>query len=267
VSTFEQKVVFLHIPKTAGTSFHLLLTQYFGEQETCPIRNRQLDQVGDSLLSSYRLFSGHYFFNQIERIPAPRKLVTILREPRNRLISLYNFHRSFRWDRISSIEELGYDSPRYAKELSFAEYLRCTEYSVRMNTDNAITRYLVGLNFVDSNGQWTISEDSALNIALTHLQIFDGIGLVEKIHQTLRMFEAILGFSFPDQMPVHNDFASLSPTGGFENVEGAVIDDDAENELDRSTRIDQQVYTWAVKKFRVPGWMTSNITLLPSSFV
>lgn len=250
--SLNQKVVFLHIPKSAGTSFHLLLTRHFGDQEVCPIRNRRIDQMDDSTLASYRLFSGHYFFNQVERIPEPKIMLTILREPKSRIMSLYNFHRSFRSDRIPNIVALGYDSPRYAKELTLVEYLRCPDYSVRVNTDNAITRYLVGLDFADSNGQWIVSDDTALNLALTRLQTFDGIGLVEKAQQSLRKFETILSLSFPEQMPFHNDFASLSLRSDFEKVEPAVIDDQAEEELERMTRIDQKVYAWAAENFFAP---------------
>jgi hypothetical protein len=244
------RVVFLHIPKTAGTSLHLLLIDRFEENAICPIRNHKLDEMSMEQLQKYRLFSGHYYFDQVERIPEPKILLTMLREPKARLLSLYNYHRSFRWDAIAEPEA---DSGRricLAKTLSALEYFRCADPVVYAVVNNSMARQLIGLKYNLPDGKLRISDDGVLNLALKNLERFAAIGFVDSPNGSLRRFGEVLPIGLPESMPRHNTFESLKSDSRFEQIERSIPTEAVDAELIRHTQIDQRIYNYALCLFK-----------------
>jgi hypothetical protein len=88
------KLIFLHIPKTAGQSVHAALVAAFGAAAVCPARvNEQLFGMTVSELNSYRVFSGHLDWSLLDCVRGPRFVFTVLREPRDRILSFYFYLR------------------------------------------------------------------------------------------------------------------------------------------------------------------------------
>src|ERR1700722_17141924 len=88
------RVIFLHIPKTAGQSVHNYLQRAVGAAKICPAReNFQL--VGKSILelSRYKVFSGHLDWALLDCVAANAFAFTILREPTDRILSFFFFLR------------------------------------------------------------------------------------------------------------------------------------------------------------------------------
>ena len=88
-----ERIVFLHVPKTGGTTLTALLENAVGKSATCPVRFNELPMMTAGYLAQYRVFSGHFDRLSINVIPGMRKVVTLLREPRARIISTYRFWR------------------------------------------------------------------------------------------------------------------------------------------------------------------------------
>src|ERR1044071_10007863 len=90
----QTRVIFLHIPKTAGQSVHESLRRLFAPEEICPAReNFQLLPISIQELRRYRLFSGHLDWCLLDVVPQPRFTFTVLRRPIERIISFYFFLR------------------------------------------------------------------------------------------------------------------------------------------------------------------------------
>jgi hypothetical protein len=88
------KVVFLHIPKTAGQSVHAALVDAFGEAAVCPARvNEQLRLLSIAELNRYQVFSGHLDWSMLDCLKGPTYVFTVLREPMDRLLSFYFYLR------------------------------------------------------------------------------------------------------------------------------------------------------------------------------
>jgi len=91
------RLVFIHIPRSGGTSLHHILAEAVGPDKVCPARPNNLWFRLAADMARARLFSGHYDRNCIALIPGRTvKTVTMLRDPRGRLISVYNFLRAHR---------------------------------------------------------------------------------------------------------------------------------------------------------------------------
>ena len=94
IDTATKKVIFLHIPKTAGQSCYHFLDQCFSADEVCPAReNYQLVGYSIAQLRQFRVFRGHLDWSSLDCVAQDAFVFTILREPRERIVSFYFFLR------------------------------------------------------------------------------------------------------------------------------------------------------------------------------
>jgi hypothetical protein len=85
----HDRLVSIHIPKTAGTTLNTLIDPLWLPQERFPLYNRhELQGVIPESLDKYRSFSGHFNVSEIEYLLAsPFICITMLREPTARYLS------------------------------------------------------------------------------------------------------------------------------------------------------------------------------------
>lgn len=94
------ELISIHIPKTAGTSFHHVLQQVYGPDVTPALRRRDIQSmIADSgsiesaLSTHVRVIHGHFYYHEVKSIHESHhsNLICWLRHPANRVISNYNF--------------------------------------------------------------------------------------------------------------------------------------------------------------------------------
>jgi hypothetical protein len=183
----DRRLIFLHLPKTGGTSLHHQLGQAFGHQLICPERFSRLEILSDEELATYRFFSGHYHFDQIRLVPGARYVLTVLRDPIERVLSNYYFWRRHR---PAIIEAFDLDGPRIARNGTLLTFLESEHPVVRESSDNQVARYLAGNVEVDSEGRFHLIEDGSsrpitrsevLERALSNLSSIDTVGFVNDL--------------------------------------------------------------------------------------
>lgn len=102
----SSKLIFCHFPKTGGMSINTKISKYFH-----PL------QLDNKLNSDYKKFySGHFNFKDLNSIQKPYKIFTCLRNPKNRLISLFNFFNQI------SPEVSPWDKPANAAKISQKDF-------------------------------------------------------------------------------------------------------------------------------------------------
>ncbi len=86
------KLISIHIPKTAGTSFYNILTQVYGEKLSIYYRRRDL-KILDISQEQHEVVHGHFHFQEVRELHQKYKpkIICWLREPVDRLISKYFF--------------------------------------------------------------------------------------------------------------------------------------------------------------------------------
>ena len=115
-------LVFIHIPKTAGTSFRKAAIEYFGEECVCcdygpyaeetslPVRRWVIDETdmwqfySEFSNGGYRLLAGHINAGTYSPLFPANQFITFLRNPVQRLMSNYQAYvRTFKYEK--SFEE------------------------------------------------------------------------------------------------------------------------------------------------------------------
>ncbi len=91
-SKATSRIVFLHIPKTAGQTVHMELERILGAEAVSPVRvHTQVPTDAEQYPDGFRLYSGHLDWPEPAVMPTPRFTFTVLRDPFERIASFYFF--------------------------------------------------------------------------------------------------------------------------------------------------------------------------------
>lgn len=235
------RLVFLHLARTGGTTLHQAWSPAFRLAEICPERFARLHEYSPEALAGYRFFSGHFRFDQFRSIPRPRFLVTVLRDPVERVLSLFEYWRSFRPSVIAEHDLLG---PRLARERGLLGFLRSEEIEVTTSIDNAMVCHLAGnampfaggFGTLASEGRDPLAPEALLATAVTALRHFDCVGETQGLQRVHDRVAAVFGMR-PGPLPRVNATHDDSPF--HERLPREPITPEIMAELRRLTRLDR----------------------------
>ncbi len=174
------RLCLIHVPKAAGTTVRDRLRQVYPAAETFDRPYTvHFDEVDDATLAAYRLYLGHISVSYArQRLPADTRLVTVLREPVERVLSQYFFMKETA--EASLRDDLLAPGQRAAMELlvdkGLVDYLEADHPNVRISTRNQQLRILVGKEAMQTVYKRT---DEVLEQALTTLDGFLAYGVQE----------------------------------------------------------------------------------------
>jgi hypothetical protein len=249
-------VAFLHLEKTAGSSLVEALTAQFhplqidpDPHRTCPphaltpILPHAVPGIG-----RHALVWGHYDLPSLCRLGPDRFILTVLREPKARLLSLYRFWRATLREGSATIPSPGVA----AAQGSLLQFLRSNDPLVRNALDNCYVRRLTGL-YATRPDEDPLAADpaGALERALGALDRLDFVGISEEMDASLSALGTILGFPAPCRAPRVNVTATNAAAAPdrFRHVERPPVGEAEARALEELTRLDQAVYAAAYRRF------------------
>lgn len=177
---FKRRIVFFHPPKCGGTAVDTWLSRQFGDsdqlansasRQAAEALDLTMPQVREVLLayelrrSKHRFISGHYLFSEraLRGKYDELDMITILREPKSRLLSHYYFNR-YKTDR----EHFGID-------LDLEQWLNT---SSALRAASMFARIFAG----DIDSAQANADDERLSSAraINNLERFTIVGILEK---------------------------------------------------------------------------------------
>lgn len=179
-----QTVIFLHIPKTAGTTLYHIIERQYQPGEYYVINQPykellSLQHTPPENKAGIRLLAGHIHFGIHEILPQPATYFTILRQPRDLVISYFYYLRS----------AVSHPYSHLAKSMSLPEFV---ENRVDLNMSNMQTRMLAGR---PSYGDYYECTPDDLETAKENLrQSFTVVGLTEQFDETLLLLQRAFGW-------------------------------------------------------------------------
>lgn len=244
------RVALIHFPKTGGTTLHDFIVTAFDKEKICPERLNEFDRFSDEDLQQYDYFSAHMDFRNLRRVARPAYTITVLREPKARLISLYYFWRA---QSDALIEKHNLVGPRLAKRLSMLEFLNWQGDGIPSNINNFYTRYLIGMNTTGPNGLLALGDKEALRVATRNLLTIDEIGFLDQMPELMARVGARLRLEVPEEIPRARSAQNFGKDPNTEAVERVEITPEIDARLDELVRLDQVLYQNARRLFDVTG--------------
>ena len=186
--------LFIHIRKTAGTSFRGLLANLFPAGQVL----FQAHSVSGPPEPGDAIFvTGHVGFDYAKRFAVAPTIFTTVREPISRCLSAYNFFRNndenFFRTLATELTEAEYDSRRRftdrARHLGLLEFLVEEESLARAWLSNAQARQLMGCSYAELP-----EEAGCREIVRTYLAKCDVVGIFERLGDTLRLLEQTMNW-------------------------------------------------------------------------
>ncbi len=181
----NRKIIFLHIPKTAGTTLNRIIDWEYNPLRIYSINGRyfrdsyrKLITYPPSRLGGMTLFRGHMPFGLHRLLGAPSTYIVVLRDPVERAISQYFFAVN---------RKIHKDHSQISRQ-TLDEFVRSSPYN------NAQTKLLAGQNrdYDFIGGDCTEATLAAAKENLS--QYFTLLGLTERFEETLALAKVLLGW-------------------------------------------------------------------------
>lgn len=234
------RILFMHIHKTAGTALAAQLFSHRSSQEICPARFEcQVLRMDPILLNQFKIFVGHITPAALLSVGGPLQCVTILREPRIRLLSAFFF-----WKEIAARSPHNVFFARL-RNLSLLEFLQSDDPLIWHATWNVQARLFAG-------GRYGAVNDCRTNVlgpsgspreiaraAIAGLDRFEVVGIAERYSETLTLAFRSQECELPLPTPERHNRGMNIPQGGYEPF---LTDSRIAAALDRLTEIDSEVY-------------------------
>ncbi len=180
----EEALIFLHVPKSAGTTLNRLIEWEYPLLEMYSVdpvffrwSRKRLFQFSAERLKRFRVFKGHMPFGLHETLARPATYITVLREPVDRVISAFYFMNNYKLH------------PNYWK---FRREGWTLEDFVRRSTrENVQSKMMAGADY-DEPCTADILAKAKENLN----QHFRVVGLTERFEESLALMKLRFGWKF-----------------------------------------------------------------------
>jgi hypothetical protein len=234
VTQMPPALIFLHIPKAAGTTLHRIIDRQYDPSAVYTIDGARVRDSLDAfkklpsdIRNRIKIIKGHMSFGLHCHLPQPCTYFTMLRHPVDRVISHYYFvleHPDhYLHQRVTS------------NSMTLADYV---DAGVSKELDNGQTRSLSGVGGTLPFGS---CDSATLEMALENLnRHFSVVGLTERFDESLLLFKRAFGWR--NVFYVRQNVGRMRP--GIEQVSKEAL-----HAITKHNALDRELYRSAVNRF------------------
>ncbi|KIT15148.1 Sulfotransferase family protein [Jannaschia aquimarina] len=249
----ERRVIYLHIPKCGGTTMHGLLTQWYGKENVHSERFNRLYHAPAADLAHSLVFSGHYDFYSTQFVPGNTFRLSFLRDPMERLISLYHFHRAHSPE---IVERNNLVLARWAQENDIDAYFSDERVRAHASIDNTMARHFSNIPQVPHAGLGDISDRHAsieqmYVQAKANIELFDLVGFMDLYDESVGLLADMLNKPTIDEIRSEQVLDDLMERGvGIRRIERQSPSKAILEQMEELVSYDRKVYDAAERVFR-----------------
>lgn len=224
----KEAIIFLHLPKTAGTTLNRLIEWEYPLREMYSIdpvlfewSAGHLRKLSKRRLGCMRMFKGHMLFGLHQVLPQPSTYITVLRNPVDRVLSAFYYMRNYRLH------------PQYWK-------LRREKWTVERFVERS-TRDNVQCKIIAAADYHSPCTQDILERAIDHLdRYFSVVGLSERFEESLALMKLRFGWQL-------NSYSSFNVTRA--RPQKADLPQTTLELITERNRFDVALYEHALKQF------------------
>jgi hypothetical protein len=180
VKQSEKAVIFLHLPKCAGTTLNRIIEWEYNPMRVFSIdpiffvwSYKKLNRWPAERLARMQVFKGHMPLGIHRRLPQPSTYITFLRDPVERVISAYYFARNY----------VLHPKHRWMSKMTLEEYVRVSP------NHNVQSKFISGRHHAGDCGEETL--DAAKENLLRYFSL---VGLTERFDEGLALLKIMFGW-------------------------------------------------------------------------
>ena len=229
----DTALIFLHIPKTAGTSIRSLVegvfaapTRVYLYEEPPGISLKEFRGLPKEAKEQIRLVFGHVPYGVHEWLPQRARYITVLRDPVDRVVSLYYHNKTMPGNKRHQLI--------VENNLSLEEFVFCGH---ALQTDNGMVRYISGVQGMRFG---ECSED-VLDMAYRNIENhFECVLTMENLQQGIAKLSEILGLPMRGVRKMNVNRARQQK----ESIDPLLV-----RKIEALNRFDRELYDWIKRKW------------------
>ncbi|MCH7887189.1 MAG: sulfotransferase family 2 domain-containing protein [Candidatus Marinimicrobia bacterium] len=230
---YRKHIIFLHIPKTGGTTLRDIFHRQYKKDESI-LTQRLIESeniikgLKDEEKNRILMIQGHMKFGLHKHFNNQFKYFTMMREPVKRVLSQYTY--------LLSLKNKPFDQSTDSGEMTIREYY---DSGVSPQLTNGQTQLISGILIDNDSGE--ISSNRILEKAKQNLEKhFLLVGLTERFNETLLLLKRELGWKTP--------YYSRANVTKKKQGRGDIREDDIEFVKEKN-HLDIQLYDFATGLF------------------
>lgn len=237
-SSPTQTLIFLHIPKTAGTTLHQIMDRHYRLDQIYWVHATQVaesitafKQFPEEKRQQFKLIKGHMGFGLHQYVSQPCTYFTLLRDPVKRIIShYYHVLRTPNHYLHQIVTEKQMDLKAFVSS------------GISLELDNGQTRLIAATNGdEDERIEFGCATTDLLDTAKQHLlNHFSVVGTMEEFDKTLLLLQKKLGWK--------NIYYARQNTGKNKTTKKSAISSDTLAAIQQQNALDIELYEFAQQR-------------------